>query len=341
MMKLSPVVSIIVPVYNAEKYLRRCIDSVLAQTYQDFELLLIDDGSKDSSGAICDEYAKKVTRVKVFHKENGGVSSARNVGLDNAKGEYITFVDADDWIKPLYLEHLLRGIEKSDMVIAYATVFRENDNEGVEEKYLEHDITDKNFSLLFEENAMSWHTSPWSKLYKRKIIETHRFRFEVDVHLGEDAIFLYSYMLQTRKIKVVCHTDYCYMSEVIGSLTKRTNALQSELVAMQKIHSLVDRMVTERDLSEKARNELNWLKAFYVNRVLNSLYNNKVLREYRIKVLRNLDLKCYVTNIKPNNFRLKFSTFLIKCHFLNLYDFCRSTLSIIKNVQGIGCSSCL
>ena len=96
---MTPKISVIVPVYNTEKYLRRCIDSVLAQTYQDFELLLIDDGSKDSSGAICDEYAAKDARVRVFHKENGGVSSARNLGLDNARGEWVTFVDSDDYIE--------------------------------------------------------------------------------------------------------------------------------------------------------------------------------------------------------------------------------------------------
>ena len=99
-----PKISVIVPVYNTEKFLQRCIDSVLAQTYQDFELLLIDDGSKDSSDTICDEYAAQDTRVKVFHKENGGVSSARNVGLDNARGEWITFVDSDDYIEENYLQ---------------------------------------------------------------------------------------------------------------------------------------------------------------------------------------------------------------------------------------------
>lgn len=94
-----PTISVIVPVYNAEMYLHRCIDSVLAQTYQNFELLLIDDGSKDSSGTICDEYAAKDARVRVFHKEIGGVSSARNVGLDHAQDEWITFVDSDDYIE--------------------------------------------------------------------------------------------------------------------------------------------------------------------------------------------------------------------------------------------------
>ena len=94
-----PKISVIIPVYNAEKYLYRCIDSVLVQTFTNWELLLIDDGSKDSSGVICDEYAAKDARVRVFHKENGGVSSARNLGLDNARGEWVAFVDSDDYIE--------------------------------------------------------------------------------------------------------------------------------------------------------------------------------------------------------------------------------------------------
>lgn len=91
-------ISVIVPVYNAEKYLRRCVGSILAQTFTDFELLLVDDGSTDASGAICDEYASADARVRVFHKPNGGVSSARNLGLDNARGEWIAFADADDYL---------------------------------------------------------------------------------------------------------------------------------------------------------------------------------------------------------------------------------------------------
>lgn len=92
----TPLVSVIVPVYNAEKYLNRCVDSILSQTMTDFELLLIDDGSKDDSGRICDEYAEKDARVRAFHKPNGGVSSARNLGLNNARGNWIAYVDADD-----------------------------------------------------------------------------------------------------------------------------------------------------------------------------------------------------------------------------------------------------
>lgn len=110
-----PKISVIVPVYKAEKYIRRCVDSILAQTFTDFELLLIDDGSPDDSGAICDGYAAKDSRVKVFHKENGGVSSARNLGLDNARGEWITFVDADDWIVNDYNIICLQTVEEYNL----------------------------------------------------------------------------------------------------------------------------------------------------------------------------------------------------------------------------------
>lgn len=102
----SPKVSVIVPVYNAEKYLKRCVDSILAQTFRDFELLLINDGSADSSGATCDEYAWSDKRVRAIHKDNGGVSSSRNIGLKQSRGEWICYIDGDDWVEPTYIEEL-------------------------------------------------------------------------------------------------------------------------------------------------------------------------------------------------------------------------------------------
>ena len=115
---MIPKISVIVPVYNAEKWLHCCIDSVLAQTYTDFELLLVDDGSTDRSGKICDEYESIDSRVKVFHKKNGGVSSARNFGIINCIGDSLTFIDSDDWVTNEYLENIVSH-EKYDLVISY------------------------------------------------------------------------------------------------------------------------------------------------------------------------------------------------------------------------------
>lgn len=111
-------ISVIVPVYNVEPYLRECVDSILAQTYRDFELILVDDGSPDNCGAICDEYAEKDDRIRVIHQQNGGLSAARNAGLDVAMGEYVTFVDSDDQVSPVYLECLFTLLENNEAEVA-------------------------------------------------------------------------------------------------------------------------------------------------------------------------------------------------------------------------------
>lgn len=113
---IRPKVTIIVPVYNVEKYLTCCIGSILSQSFKDFELLLIDDGSSDLSGEICDDYVEKDARIRVFHKENGGVSSARNLGLENAQGEWICFIDSDDWVEVDFLKELIQ-YDSFDLVV--------------------------------------------------------------------------------------------------------------------------------------------------------------------------------------------------------------------------------
>lgn len=132
----SPKISVIVPVYNVQKYLSRCIDSILAQTFTDFELLLINDGSKDNSGKMCDEYAKKDTRIHVFHKENGGVSSARNLGLENVQGEWITFIDSDDYLNINFLSNLIK-YDNFDHIVGGNQTFGEiNINRGINKKII-------------------------------------------------------------------------------------------------------------------------------------------------------------------------------------------------------------
>lgn len=141
---MNPKISVIVPVYNVEKYLRRCIDSILSQTFSDFELLLIDDGSKDKSGDICDEYAAKDARIRVFHKDNGGVSSARNLGLVKANGEFIFFVDSDDYLDNTHLENYSKDIDNFDLIFQGYKLVDETTGKILEKKTF-HEIETLDF----------------------------------------------------------------------------------------------------------------------------------------------------------------------------------------------------
>ena len=226
-----PTISVIVPVYNTEKYLRRCIDSVLAQTYQDFELLLIDDGSKDSSGAICDEYAAQDARVKVFHKENGGVSSARNVGLDNARGEWITFVDSDDYIEENFLKSFEGNLD-ADLVVGNTvliTLPRTKHHCIPFGCYmdLEHFIS----SYLLE----SILRVPWGKLYRANIIVD--LRFNENMRLGEDTLFNLCYFRRITNVSVQCNvlrSSYVYI-ELENCCKKYQMSVQESVCYMTQI----------------------------------------------------------------------------------------------------------
>lgn len=178
-----PKISVIVPVYNAEKYLHRCIDSILAQTFTDFELLLIDDGSKDHSGSICDEYAKKDSRVRVFHKENGGVSSARNTGIAESKGEWITFVDADDWVDETFLEEMMAYATEQNAEIVTSDFRFICKGHNVDHKKSNWAIDKVRF--LKNYIASTW-TIVWGGLYNKNIFLQNHITFPEGITYCED-----------------------------------------------------------------------------------------------------------------------------------------------------------
>ena len=125
---MKDLISVIIPIYNVEKYLNKCIDSIINQTYKNLEIILVDDGSPDNCPQICDEYAKKDNRIKVIHKKNGGVSSARNVGLINSTGNYIGFIDPDDYIEPIMYEKLLKVLKESNTLVSMCGFYKIKDN---------------------------------------------------------------------------------------------------------------------------------------------------------------------------------------------------------------------
>lgn len=169
-------VSVIIPVYNVEKYLRKCIDSVLAQDYSDYEILLIDDGSTDKSGGICDEYANKYSKVKVFHQENKGLGGARNTGIDNATGEYIIFLDSDDYIESCTLSTLMNKAEvnSTDLVI-YNMRTVTTDGKIIRESEL--NLPDGVFNISICKELIFATISAWSKLYKRDLFIKNNIKF--------------------------------------------------------------------------------------------------------------------------------------------------------------------
>ena len=212
----TPVISIVIPVYNVSKYLSGCIESVLNQEFQDFELILVDDGSVDDSGKICDEYAEKDNRILVIHQKNGGVSSARNVGIKYSKGKWITFIDSDDVIMSKYLSNLIMVANKYndvDFVVAgYQTRNREFGNVLSISNWNEFFTTDAIKAFFTHPNLYSNYLFfPFSKLYKKDIIKQNNLLFEKKMSLGEDRVFIVQYLKQVQNVVFSPYYDYNIM----------------------------------------------------------------------------------------------------------------------------------
>lgn len=224
-----PLVSIIVPVFNAEKTIERCINSILGQTYKDFELLLLDDGSTDQSGRICDEYAEKDARIRVLHKENSGVSDTRNQGISIAEGEYLQFLDSDDWITPEATTVFVRSMieYQCDMVIAdfYRVIGERVSQKGDIEKEGMLDRSGYAASML-QKPADFYYGVLWNKFYKRSIIEEHQIRMDISIDWCEDFLFNMEYIRYAHAIYVLKIPVYYYV--------KTKGSLVSQGISMKK-----------------------------------------------------------------------------------------------------------
>ncbi len=239
-----PLVSVIVPVYKVEPYLHRCVDSIHIQTYTNLEIILVDDGSPDNCGTICNEYARKDKRIKVVHKENGGLSDARNVAIDIAFGEYITFVDSDDYIAPDYVETLYRLVEKYQCKIgvAWLRAF----HEGYEIDTKQPSYFEKVFDRMEGIEKMFYQelfdTAAWCKIYHRSLFETGiRYPFGL---LYEDLPTTYLLFLQADKIAFCNRIIYNYLlrANSIEGQPFKAHKLDSALKILEMIRSHSDEL---------------------------------------------------------------------------------------------------
>lgn len=218
----KPLISVIVPVYKSEKYLERCVKSILSQSYSNLEVLLIDDGSPDNCPAMCDRFAAADKRVRVFHKTNGGASSARNVGLENATGDYVCFVDSDDLVPENSVLDLFQSITKNACQYAEGIcgiLGRSTVKKAIEKEKIISWAENPKELLCYLTQIGSY--SPYSKIYDAKIIREHNLRFDENLKCSEDTLFIRQYLSHCSRMVLIPTVVYEYNTENEASLSKR------------------------------------------------------------------------------------------------------------------------
>ena len=219
-------VSIIVPVYNVEKYLEKCLKSLISQSYKNIEIILIDDGSKDNSGRICDEYKRKDSRIKVIHKENAGVSEARNSGIQKATGKYLCFVDADDFVMDNYVEYMHQLIVKDSSDIAICTKMFSNFNEKQTSEEVIENLDGENAIIRILNYRMP--IGVYSRIFKKDLIEDNRIRFLKDIYMGEGFNFNVACFQKAKKVIVSNYKVYYYRRNNATSATTKFSIKKCE-----------------------------------------------------------------------------------------------------------------
>lgn len=267
-------ISVIVPVYNAEKFLDACIQSILQQSFQKIELILVDDGSKDSSCSICEKYAGLDSRVRFIHQENAGSSAAKNAGMAKAEGDYIAFADADDTLDTQYLEHLYAGVEANadvDVCIGNAAFTRVRGEEVLSRRTVAlHGgmFTLKAFMEYYPEympNAIIG--APWNKLYKRTLLQQYAVEFDTSIRNNEDTHFNYLYLSKCKTVYVSETPYYNYMNRVgVESASKRYIENLFEIYVLT-YHKALDFLKATGTLEENA----GFQKQYFIGLVIGAL----------------------------------------------------------------------
>ncbi len=294
-----PQISVIVPIYKVEPYLCRCVDSILAQTFTDFECILVDDGSPDNCGQICDEYAAKDSRIHVIHKENGGLSSSRNAGIDYAveqsDSQWLSFIDSDDWVHPCFLEYLHRAAVEQNVKISACNVY--------ETKQIDKGPDDCNYAVElldgidFHMNNNIWATTAWNKLYVKELFDGYRYPIG---RIHEDEFLTYKLLYNAKNIAWLEAQLYVYYhreDSITGKYSVRTldrlDALKEQIEFFRKISKPIYIKKMKHLLFD-----YHWqLRELRVRNIHRDIYRNR-RSEYREFISKNkkiLDLNIWKT----------------------------------------------
>lgn len=306
---MSELISVIVPVYNVEKYLAKCVDSIINQTYRNLEIILVDDGSTDSSGELCDNLAKKDSRIVVYHKENAGVSSARNLGLDKAKGEFIGFIDSDDYIDPDMYEFLYNDLKKHNVDISMCGLYHVYANKK------DNQIDKVEFYIFNSEQAISALlegklsiVTPGNKLYKKELFDG--LKYDPNIKLAEDALMIVNLLEKCRKVSISTMRKYYYYHRT-NSIT--TSSFSDKILDIIDVYAKISEIVKRNypNIIDRAKYRMFW-SYFYV---LDSLCVSSVRKDYNILFSKLLsELKSNIIFILTS----PYFTFKRKILFLSL-----------------------
>lgn len=294
-MKKNVKLSIVIPIYNAEKYLKKCIESIISNKDTEIEVILINDGSKDESNNICREYLFKDNRITYFNRENNGCSATRNFGIQKAKGEYVWFIDSDDYIEKDSIEKILKilGEKKSELLIfGYFNV-----RNG---KVLEKIIPKKIDTKLEVYSQMEIFNSPWNKVYNLKLLKENNIFFPEDCHMGEDMAFNFKYLYFCKKISIIEEGFYNYVAT--GGVTSNINKKKEIFLAFDNIYKFY---IQKKDFVKLK----DILKEYYKK--------HAIFYSYEMILTSNLSKKEKLKKLKEFNIELNKRKYMFNTRFLH------------------------
>lgn len=321
---MDSLISVIVPIYNVEDYLNRCVDSIINQTYKNLEIILVDDGSPDNCPKMCDGYAKKDSRIKVVHKENGGLSDARNVGMEVATGEYVSFIDSDDYISLDFYETLLQTMIDNDSDIVECSVVKFYENGKFDEysddlKVTNYDTLDGLESLI-NENPFKQHV--WNKLYKFNIVLDIPYAVG---KLNEDEFWTYQIFGKAKKVTRINKTMYYYFqrgSSIMGNgyNIRRLDALEGKMNRQAYIEKNFPTLAT------KAKVDLYGSCMFAYQSVLKFMSGNdkkkagKIIKDYKNRCKLTTDEINSITDSSRKYYKLAKFNFYLCCKMKAIFN---------------------
>lgn len=307
----KPLISVLLPAYNVEKYIAKCLETVINQTYKNIEIIIVDDCSPDSSGLIAEEFSKKDSRIKVIHhKENQGLSAARNTGIDNSNGEYITFIDSDDWVSKDYVEYLYKIITETESDIAMVKSFFTS-------RFTEQVKVDKIYSITPEDMLCDFlynriHVGVWNRLYKRTIIGDNRFRLESLT--GEGMQFNTQIIPKAKKIGVGLKRVYTYNVDNDTSATKKPNLKKQSYGAVENLDYIKKNLVPRTERLDNAVEYQYFTTSLYALTHIvrcNAKSENQEFYDYLVNYCKRASLKTLKMEI---NFKQKLKSI---CTFIS------------------------